>query len=238
MTTENTMFCPVCRAVKHDLRLAEPDTGSLTQQYQLRKSLSSGEILFEEGSVCNRVYGVHVGEVKLSRKSSAAPQVLRLVAPGQVLGHRAALTREPYSLTAQATGGVEVCTISLELFNRLVKESPDFATTVLTQLAETLRDAEDRIVSLAHDSVRRRCAKMLLYLRRGPETADTTDNEVRSGLRRLEMAQMIGTTPDTLSRTLHSLARQRLIEISRTNIRIIDPNALERIANTVTAPAS
>ncbi len=230
MAGEFANSCPACSTISQHRQSIEADFFNLSGHYQQQRTLSEGQFVFREGQTSDTVYCVHTGQIKLSRSAPGVQQVLRLVTPGYLFGHRAAVVGEAYQLTAQASEPTTVCATGAELFRHLLRMDSAFAARVLEQLAGTLSEAEDRIVSLAHDSVRRRCAKMLLYLRRGPEVSAISANEVRPGLRRIEMAQMIGTTPETLSRTLHTLARQDLIEISRTDIRILNPEALEQIA--------
>lgn len=235
MTNEQALYCPICRAISGRSAEIENILGSLQNHYRPKVILGPGQALFKENQVSQMVYAVHSGEVKLTRMAPGAPQVLRLVASGEIFGHRAAISGEPYALSAQAADLGEVCSISHQLFHHLLRADAQFSGIVLRQLAESLRLAEDHVVSLSHDSVRRRCAKLLLTLRRPAEPEEKDGSGVYAGLRRLEMAQMIGTTPETLSRTLHSLAKQQLIEISRTKIRIIDPGALHRVAGSTTA---
>jgi CRP-like cAMP-binding protein len=112
---------------------------------------------------------------------------------------------------------------------RILRESPELALRLLGKLATELRVSEDQMVQRAVESVPQRTARFLLWLHDAhPRAADGVRFD--SVLRREDIAMAIGTTPETLSRTLHDLKRRRIISLERRAIRVHEPAALRRLA--------
>jgi len=86
------------------------------------------------------------------------------------------------------------------------------------------------MVSRTEDPVRVRTAQLLLWLSAQLHDGASEPVHITVPLRRAEMAQMIGTTPETLSRTLHQFALRGFLELSRVDITILDLIGLRKIA--------
>ncbi|HND64193.1 MAG TPA: cyclic nucleotide-binding domain-containing protein, partial [Elusimicrobiota bacterium] len=70
---------------------------------QTENLFKKGQILFYEGNPAVGVYCVSAGEVKLSKTGAGGrPQILGIVGPGTLMGHRSLLTNQPHTMTAEA----------------------------------------------------------------------------------------------------------------------------------------
>jgi CRP-like cAMP-binding protein len=190
-----------------------------------------GESIFYAGNPPLAVYCVYEGRVKLYKTGRRGEeQVIRLLGPGEMTGYRALLADEPYAATAEAIERTVICTISRSTLISLVRESPDLALHLLAKMAGELRRSEELMVSRTEDPVRVRTAQLLLWLCGHIHDPSAAPVQIKVPLRRTEMAQMIGTTPETLSRTLHQFAERGLLELSRVDIVVVDSAGLRRIA--------
>ena len=195
------------------------------------QSYKRGEIVFYEGNPAHSFFCIFDGRIKLYKFSSDRKrQVVRLVEPGDIMGFRAIISEEPYTVTAETVTKATVCILPKEVLFNLMESSPDFSKRIIAKLAIDLRQSEEKILSFALDAVKKRCASFLIKL-------IDPDNEVKKGelidtvpLMRIEIAQIIGISPETLSRTLKTFADEKLIEISRKEIRISDLKRLQLIA--------
>jgi CRP-like cAMP-binding protein len=191
-----------------------------------------GEVLFYEGKPAMALYCLKQGRVKLYKAASKGEtQVIRLLGPSDLAGFRAILAGEPYAATAEVIEETAACVIERNVLLDLLQNSPELAFKMMHKLAKELRISEEQTLSLRYDSVRRRVARLLLQLTESGSESDTEGKSLEAvRLARKEMAEIAATTPETLSRTLRLLARQKVIELSRTNLRIVDLKALHKIA--------
>lgn len=191
-----------------------------------------GETIFREGNPPLAVFCVYSGLVKLFKTSRRGEeQVIRLLGPGEIVGYRALLTNEPYAATAEALEPTTICMVSKPTLITLIRESPELALRLLARLGHELRHAEDQMVRRTEETVKERAAQLLLWLSMRDAKAGDAEDRIGGSLQRAEMAQMIGTTPETMSRTLKLFARRGLINLTRTSIKISDRAGLEKIAH-------
>ncbi|NIM22393.1 MAG: cyclic nucleotide-binding domain-containing protein [Candidatus Latescibacteria bacterium] len=224
--------CKTCDLRKNNLfsvlrgeQIDRLDREKMTREYQ------RGDVIFYENTPAFAIYCIFTGWVKVYKVGSRAErQVVRLLGPGDVIGHRAVLANEPYSTTAEAIQTSLICSLPKESLFKMLEESPQLSMRLMGRLARELRVSEDQMVILSHKSVRQRAAQLLLLLMRRSPEADDKYIELKIPIRRNEMAQMIGTTPETLSRTLRYFGQRGLLQSTRTELRILDPEGLRQLA--------
>jgi CRP/FNR family transcriptional regulator len=216
----DALFCKLSERALENL-----DSAKAVQDFGPRR------VIFQEGAPPFAIYCLHRGAVKLFKSSEGGKrQMLRLLGPGEIFGYRAVLADEPYSATAETVVATRLCTIPADVFRTLVEQNPLLGVQLLGRLARELRISEDQMVSLTQETVLQRTARLLLML------FDAGLNEMISGpeggaLMRSEMAQSVGTSAETFSRTLRVLARAGAIEFDRKNLVVIDDKKLRKILN-------
>jgi CRP/FNR family cyclic AMP-dependent transcriptional regulator len=121
---------------------------------------------------------------------------------------------------------VRLLVLRREDFHRALEETPRIALGLLRALSQRLRRADDKIGALVLLDVFGRVARVLLEL---SEEAD--DGLIARRVTHHMIAQMIGSTRETVSRTMRALAERGLIEVTGKGIRITDPRALRAAAH-------
>ncbi|MCI0329611.1 MAG: Crp/Fnr family transcriptional regulator [candidate division Zixibacteria bacterium] len=225
---EHSIFCGL--AGKHLERL---DREKAVHRYE------RGQTVFQEGTPALAVYHIYSGRVKLYKSSPKGdPLVIRLMGPGEITGYRALLAGEPFAATAEALEATTVCVISKQTLLALLQESCDLALRLMAKLAKELRTSEEKMVEMAHLSVKQRAAHLLLFLQEsyGEKTGPAGKGGGPPGipLQHKEMAEMIGTTPETFSRVLHGLARKGIIRLTKNEILIQNPAILKTLVPSLT----
>jgi CRP/FNR family transcriptional regulator len=212
------------RAVEDDL-LKEIDCEKVTHTFRPR------QVIFHEGTPPLAIYCIRSGRVKLYRNGWRGEEVvIRVLGPGAPFGYRPVLGSDLYSATAEAIEETEICVIPKQVVTELLRKSPVFALDLLARIAADLRVSEDRMLDLTQKSVRARSANLLLMFLDG--AAEPADGGIRLSIpiQRKEMAQIVGTTPETFSRTLHEMAGQGIVSLTRSGIVVTDEPALRRAA--------
>ena len=188
------------------------------------------ESVFHEGTASLAVYCVQSGTIELFRRLRGGEEVVVGVrGPGDLVGLRGVLAGLPYAATAITLDRATVFAIPAQVFLGLVRENPALGSRLLARLAWESRLIEEQLVERGHSHVRRRTARFLAGQARGESTGPRAAPAGIS-MSRVEMARQIGTTPETLSRTLHALADQRILRLDRKEIHVLDLPALLRAA--------
>lgn len=230
--TANLPRCTTCD--KRAQSLFRSLTGShllKLDREQVAHEYQRGQIIFYEGNPPLAVHCVYSGTVKLYKtRSDGKRVVIRLLGPRELIGYRAVLAGENYAATAETVGKATICTISRGTFEELMRDNPEFASSVVSKLAVELRVSENQMVSRTQEPVRQRTARFLLWVLEGLQVDTSTDNQTTVPLLREEMAQLIGTTPETLSRVLRELADEKIVVIDRKRVSVSKPRILRSIA--------
>ena len=201
------------------------------EQEKIEHKYEKGQVIFYEGSPSYAVHYICSGLVKLYKIGPKGEElIVKLIGPGEITGYRSLLAGEPCAATAQALEPTTICTISKQTFIELLKQSPDLALRLLSKMAKDLREAEEQSISLAQESVRQRTAHLLLFLIHGTTEKAKPNGPVKIQVKRKDMAQMIGTSPESLSRTLNELVKKGILRLTRSEIYIQNLSALQRIA--------
>ena len=152
------------------------------------------------------------GRVKVTMISPEGKEIiLSLLGPGDFFGEMALLDNEPRSATIIATEPLEIATIWRSDFLHILSENFSITQKVLAELSRRLRNASNRIESLATMDVYGRLARFFLDTAR--ERGKVLDNGYVAVTRPTHqaIANMIGTSRETVSRLIHDLMKQNLL---------------------------
>jgi CRP/FNR family cyclic AMP-dependent transcriptional regulator len=155
---------------------------------------------------------IREGQVKVTMISPEGKEIiLSLLGPGDFFGEMALLDNEPRSATVVATEPLELITIWRTDFLQILATNFDLTKKVLAELSMRLRSASNRIESLATMDVYGRLARFFLDLAK--DSGKVLDNGYVAVTRPTHqaIANMIGTSRETVSRLIHDLMRQNLL---------------------------
>jgi CRP/FNR family transcriptional regulator len=188
---------------------------------------SKGETIFSEGEEGNGFYVVITGRVKVYKLSSdGKEQILHFLGPGEPFGEVAVFTGQHFPANASAIEESRVLFFPRKSFVDLIKTNPSLALNMLAVLSKRLRRFAALIDDLSLKEVPGRLAAYLLYLSDQSRGA----KEVELTITKAQLASLLGTIPETLSRILGKLSSQGLIETDGRRIRILDPETLQDLA--------
>jgi CRP-like cAMP-binding protein len=192
----------------------------------VRRSCRKGERLFSEGDEGTGFYVVLAGRVKIFKVSAEGKeQILHFVGPGESFGEVSVFTGQGFPADALAAVQTSLCFFPRAAFSALIRRDPALAMNMLAQLSRRLRQFADLIEDLSLKEVPGRLAKYLLYL-----SGKDGDGELELDVSKGQLASLLGTIPETLSRILAKMNRQGLIRSHGAQIQILDRRGLEQIA--------
>ncbi|WP_263358867.1 Crp/Fnr family transcriptional regulator [Acidicapsa ligni] len=194
--------------------------------------LPSGGILFSEGRTPQWVSVLCSGQVKLSKSSKDGKTFLvRIAKPGDVLGLSAVLSGTPYEVTAQAIEPVQMKCFHrdefLHFLQHHVEGNQHAAESLNNEYRAALLDACRLALS---SSIVGRMAHLLLQFASEAGTLEQDQPEILLSLTHEDLASMLGTTRESVTRILNELKRKHILSITGIKTRILRKNALEALA--------
>lgn len=191
------------------------------------RKYQKGETIFYEGENGEGFYVVQQGSLKVYKSSPEGKEViLHLCGPGDHLGHAGVFEEGSFPASAQALGECKVLFFPRQAMVNLLAREPQVALHMLGILSLKLRELTLQVENLALKEVPGRLASYLLHLREGEIPKNVLDLPVS----RVQLARVLGTTPETLSRILGEMTSRGILEISRRHLVLRDVPALEYLA--------
>jgi CRP/FNR family transcriptional regulator len=188
-----------------------------------------GALLFVEGEAPRGVFVLCSGKVKLTTSSSEGRTlIVRIAGPGEVLGSSSVLLRRPYEISAETIEPCQINFIRTEEFMAWIQNDREAMMSVARQLSGDYYAAQREIRSfgLAQTTTEKLARLMMDWC---DERGESTDKGIRLKvlLTHEEIAQMIGTTRETVTRLLTSLRAKKFIEIKGSTVNVMRYDALE-----------
>ena len=194
-----------------------------------RRIILCGEHLIHEGELLDRAFVIRMGHFKSYRLyRDGEKQILGIHGPGDVLGFEALVDAPALSnVEALEMSTVEVITLSEQTRWLLAQAGP------VGELLDGIQAQYQRLGRLLYidrHPADRRLAEFLIDFSRQEGATGRSAIELRLPLNRRDLARFLGLAPETLSRTFSRLQERRILCVESREIRILDLEALERIA--------
>jgi CRP-like cAMP-binding protein len=177
---------------------------NLINDGKISKNYLPGETIFFEGDTSEGIYCIESGLVGVRKSDADGNSVLLfLAAPGDTVGYRSLLAGEEHKSSAEILEPSTVCFVDQSTVRKLLSQNPSLGLRFLRRASKDLGDADERILHNVTLSVRARFAHLLLVLidRHGSEAIDGSLS-LKLPLSRQDLAAMIGTSPESMSRTI------------------------------------
>lgn len=186
-----------------------------------------GKVLFAEGEPARGVYLLRAGRAAVSISSSEGRVItLRMAQAGDVLGLNSVLRKSAHDATVKALEPCRTDFIPRAELLELMRTSPASARVIVKLLSHELDELTSRTRSLLlPQTASARLAKLLLEWGR-------QSGRIHRIFTHEEIAQMIGSSRETVTRLLASLSRGKIIEVNSESIHIRDHAALQKMALT------
>jgi len=153
-------------------------------------------------------------------------QIIKVSAAGDLLGYKALISSQHYSLSAEALDDCIVCFIPKEDFLKLLKPGSSFYMDLLEAVCVENGEMASKMTQMAQRSVRQRAALTLLMLNDTYGLEQEQEGEIEINLTREDLANIVGTATESLIRLLNEFKKEGLIETFGRRIKILDPQGL------------
>jgi CRP/FNR family transcriptional regulator, dissimilatory nitrate respiration regulator len=194
----------------------------------ITRSYAKGQMIFSEGEEADGFYVLATGRVKIFKLSwEGKEQILHIFEPGEPFGEVPVFFGGgKFPAHAEALERGEALFFPKDAFESVVRKDPTIALKMLAVLSHRLKQFAKLIEDLSLKEVPQRLAAHLLYL--GKQGADLS-GQVELDISKAQLASLLGTIPETLSRILNKMTAQGLIEVQGRRIKLVNSRALEEI---------
>jgi CRP/FNR family transcriptional regulator len=190
----------------------------------------AGAVMFMEKQDPRGVFLLCAGQVKLSISSSGGKTlIIRIARPGEVLGLKATMSGDAYEATAETLHPCQVAFVRRDEFLRFVSNHPEVWEGVVKQLSALYCGACEQLRTVGLSaSAPEKLARLLLQWSAEAKQAGH-GAQIKVPLTHEEIAECIGTTRETVTRTLSDFKSRRLVSLKGSTLLIADRLALEQI---------
>jgi len=187
-----------------------------------------GQLIFSEGDEGNGFYVLISGRVKVSKISpEGKEQILHFFGPGEPFGEVAVFAGKNFPANAETLAESRVFFFPRLAFIELIGKNPALALNMMAVLSSRLRRLTNLVEDLSLKEVPGRLAAYLLLLSEKNKRAMKVELEVSKN----QLASLLGTIPETLSRILARMTREKLINLDGKKVDIVNRKALEELAS-------
>jgi CRP/FNR family transcriptional regulator, cyclic AMP receptor protein len=189
-----------------------------------------GSVIFLEGQEARGVYILCQGRAKLmTTNADGKSLILRIAEPGTILGLHSIISNSPQEVTVETLQPSQLAFIRREDFLRYMSEHGDACLRAAEHLARDCHSAYEviRSIGLSH-SVSEKLARLLLQWSTDARVVDGSIR-LKLALTHEEMAQLIGTSRETVTRTLSDFKKRHVLEVAGSTLIIRNKSALERL---------
>ncbi|HEY2602245.1 MAG TPA: Crp/Fnr family transcriptional regulator [Thermoleophilaceae bacterium] len=188
---------------------------------------SSGEVIFREGDTGDTCYVVQDGSVRVTRNHTDGRTItLAELRPGDLFGELAMFDSERRSATVEAVVDTTGVALLAGDMRRILLRHPEISIKLLSAFADRLKEANERISRQSFQTVASRVAGVLLAHAEMLEAEGGEAHNVLIRSTRAEIAQLAGSSRESVSRFLATLERAGLVTCGRGKVVIHDPAAL------------
>jgi CRP/FNR family cyclic AMP-dependent transcriptional regulator len=208
------------------------DQSELTEISQLvtTRKFSKHQMIFREGDPGATFFLILSGSVAIMRVSADGREtILSILKEREFFGEMSIFDTAVRAAGVRTLTDVEVGAIEREDFLALIDRSPRIGRLLVIALSERLRAANKLISATTSQDIRSRLASLLLNLMQNFGEPVQSGTRITLRLTNQEMANMIGTTRETVNRTLNKFWDERLIDMRTAHVVVVEPDKLRAL---------
>ncbi len=224
--------CDQC-GIRHRAMCAAVDFDNLglLEQIVSHRRFAPGQTIFEESESADYVYNVSNGDVCLYKLlADGRRQITGFLRAGDFLG---LVKQDIYAYGAEAIDDVELCCIRIVDLERLLREMPAVRDRLLDMSRDEMAAAQEQMLLLGRKSAREKVLSfLLLRAKHDHDLSDTEAAVLDLPMSRSDIADYLGLTIETVSRTFTALKEEGLIDLpSAQHVVLANLEAIEAAAN-------
>lgn len=184
--------------------------------------------VFLQGDPLENVYFIHSGKIKIYKSdANGREQIVAILKSGEMFPHVGFFRKGGYPAFAEVVEKATLVVVPISQFENVLIKNPELSIKVFKVLGEKIVDLQDRLEAQILNNTYEQIIKLLVRLAKlhGIEQEDEK-LLLKAEFTNKDLANMIGTTRETVSRTLTKMKRDGLIEVDSEGNYILDPETL------------
>jgi CRP/FNR family transcriptional regulator, cyclic AMP receptor protein len=215
------------RAVPLFSELSEPELERISQ-VAVPRSFPADTRVFHEGDQSDACYIVRSGACRVTREHPDGRAItLANLGPGAIFGELAMLDGERRSASVEVAENTQLLALPATDVRNLIRSHSQMAEKLVVALTRRLREANERIARQSFQTVPSRVAGVLNQLLAEEAVTPLVKDGVTIRLRQSDLAQMAGTSRESVSRFLATLERAGVVQVGRGRVTVIEPDRLD-----------
>jgi CRP/FNR family transcriptional regulator, dissimilatory nitrate respiration regulator len=191
------------------------------------KHFNKGDVIFYDGDEGIGFYLVVAGNVNVYKLSpEGKEQILHIVKEGDTIGAVPIFSGKSFPANARAISKSHLLFFDRKKFIQLITNKPSLTMNILALLSMRLREFTIQVENLSLKEIPGRLAAYLLYLSQEQGNKDI----IKLNISKVQLANLLGTGPESLSRALGNMKSKKLVEEEGANIRLLNRALLEEFA--------
>jgi CRP-like cAMP-binding protein len=204
-----------------------PDELAKIRRIAVDKFYGKDRTIFVEGDAGNGFYIVAEGRIKIFKVSlDGKEQILHIYGPGQPFGEVPVFSGKKFPASAQALLKSHLLFFPRDAFAELISSNPSLSMNMLAMMSMRLRQFTLQVENLSLKEVPGRLASYLLVLAQEQQS----DSRISLPLSKGQLASLLGTIPETLSRILAKMSGQGLIQVDGAKIELLNIEGLDALS--------
>ncbi|OUM86773.1 MAG: hypothetical protein BAA01_04060 [Bacillus thermozeamaize] len=184
--------------------------------------------IFREGQEREAIFFILKGIVKTYKvDETGKEQLISLLHQGEMFPHVGLFDDVPYPATAEAIQETELLVIPISDFRNLLASHPRMAAQVIAHMEQKIMDLQQRLQKMMSADVLHRLIDILLHLADEYGVVQNGHTVIHIPLTNQDLANMLGTSRETVSRMLNHLKKEQLLDTGRQQIILYDPEKLK-----------
>jgi CRP/FNR family transcriptional regulator len=196
-------------------------------QVAVPRSYPGDTRVFHEGDPGDACYIIRSGSCRVTREHPDGRAItLANLGPGAIFGELAMFDGERRSASIETTDDTELLALPAGDVRSLIRQHPEMGEKLVVALTRRLREANERISRQSFQTVPSRVAGVLNQLLHEEARAVTARDGVTIRLRQSDLAQLAGTSRESVSRFLATLERAGVVRVGRAKVTVLQPERL------------
>jgi CRP/FNR family transcriptional regulator, cyclic AMP receptor protein len=190
------------------------------------RSFPAGVRVFHEGDRSDACYLVRSGDLRVTREHPDGRAIaLATLGPGDLFGELAMLDGEARSASVETLSDAELLALPAADVRRLLADHPGISVKLIAALTRRLRETNERVARQSFQTVPSRVAGVLTQLI-AEESAPAARQGVTIRMTQADLAQLAGTSRESVSRFLATLERAGVVRVGRGRVTVVEPRRL------------
>jgi CRP/FNR family transcriptional regulator, cyclic AMP receptor protein len=190
------------------------------------RSFPAGVRVFHEGDHSDACYLVRRGDLRVTREHPDGRAIaLATLGPGDIFGELAMLDGEARSASVETLTDSELLALPAADVRRLLADHPGISVKLIAALTKRLRETNERVARQSFQTVPSRVAGVLTQLI-AEESATTGSQGITIRMTQADLAQLAGTSRESVSRFLATLERAGVVQVGRGRVTVVEPRRL------------